>query len=511
MRRFFGFALTALSLVPFTISFPLLPDDKYGPLEKRAPNSKRAKAVKEAFEFAWSGYMKHAFPHDELRPVSNTPSDSRNGWGATAVDALSTAIIMDSPEIVKTILEHISKIDYSKTNSGVNLFETTIRYLGGMLSGYDLLSENNMGQNPDHIKALLTQSKKLADVLKYAFNTPSGIPSNNLIIGDQLTDGGTSNGIATIGTLILEWMHLSDLTGDPEYGRLAEKGESYLLKPKTAGAEPFPGLIGSELNTTTGHFLNSDISWGAGSDSFYEYLIKMFIYDESRFKTYRDRWVLAIESSIKHLKVLLPLRPEFTFLAPYSNKKLGSSSQHLACFNGGNFLLGGQVLNRQDFVKFGLDLVKGCRHTYSSTATKIGPEGFSWDKSRVPKGQRSFYIKNGFFITSKDYNLRPEVIESYYHAYRITGDIKYQDWVWEAFEALVRTCRTDSGFSAISNVNTLDGRKKKNFQESFLFAEVMKYAYMTFAPEASWQVAREGKNKFVFNTEAHPLKVRTKG
>lgn len=54
---------------------------------------------------------------------------------------------MDSPEIVKTILEHVSKLDYSKTDTQVSVFETTIRYLGGMLSGYDLLSQNDMGQN----------------------------------------------------------------------------------------------------------------------------------------------------------------------------------------------------------------------------------------------------------------------------------------------------------------------------------------------------------------------------
>lgn len=37
----------------------------------------RAAAVKEAFQFAWDGYYKYAFPHDELHPVSNGYSDSR--------------------------------------------------------------------------------------------------------------------------------------------------------------------------------------------------------------------------------------------------------------------------------------------------------------------------------------------------------------------------------------------------------------------------------------------------
>jgi hypothetical protein len=40
-------------------------------------NRQRADAVKEAFTFAWDGYHKYAFPHDELHPVTNGFSDSR--------------------------------------------------------------------------------------------------------------------------------------------------------------------------------------------------------------------------------------------------------------------------------------------------------------------------------------------------------------------------------------------------------------------------------------------------
>lgn len=100
----------------------------------------RAQTVKDAFLHAWDGYYKYAFPNDELHPVDNGFGNSRNGWGASAVDALSTALIMELPEVVDQIVDHIATIDYSKTNTTVSLFETTIRYLGGMLSGYDLLT-----------------------------------------------------------------------------------------------------------------------------------------------------------------------------------------------------------------------------------------------------------------------------------------------------------------------------------------------------------------------------------
>jgi mannosyl-oligosaccharide alpha-1,2-mannosidase len=46
---------------------------------------------------------------------------------------------MDIPEVVDQILDFIPKIDFTKSKDPVDLFETTIRYLGGMLSAYELL------------------------------------------------------------------------------------------------------------------------------------------------------------------------------------------------------------------------------------------------------------------------------------------------------------------------------------------------------------------------------------
>ena len=47
------------------------------PPDNSTVNAQRAAAVKEAFQFAWDGYYKYAFPHDELHPISNGYSDSR--------------------------------------------------------------------------------------------------------------------------------------------------------------------------------------------------------------------------------------------------------------------------------------------------------------------------------------------------------------------------------------------------------------------------------------------------
>ena len=309
--------------------------------------------------------------------------------------------------------------------SGVSLFETTIRYLAGMLSAYDLLRGplSDLNTNTSAVDSLLTQSRSLADTLRFAFDTATGIPINNLFT-DQTTDGSTSNGLATIGTLQLEWQHLSDLTGDPQYGDLAQKAETYLLNPQPAFAQPFPGLLGTNVNITSGQFLDATGGWNGGDDSFYEYLIKMYVYDSSRFSNYSDRWTLAADSTIKYLTSHPSSQPQLTFLSSFVNTSFVNVSEHLTCFDGGNFILGGQVLGRQDYIDFGLQLVNGCHNTYDSTATMIGPEQFSWDTFSISPEETDFYNEHGFYITNPSYGLRPEVIESFYYAFRATGEEK---------------------------------------------------------------------------------------
>ncbi|KAI5297850.1 maturation of Asn-linked oligosaccharides protein [Ascosphaera atra] len=452
-------------------------------------NADKADAVRDAFRFAWDGYYKYAFPHDELRPVSNGSSDSRNGWGASAVDALSTAIIMDLPDVVEDIM-------ISKSVSLRLLFDTWEECCPDTI--YSRRERAPLVMNLKD--RLLEQSQNLADVMKFAFESPTGIPWNNLNITAKTTVSYTRPYTQRKATdRYIGWGK------DKRYGKLAQKGEEYLLHPKPKSREPFPGLIGSKVSIETGELQDARVSWGGGDDSFYEYLIKMYIYDPKRFEEYKDRWVDAIESSMKHLGS--DAAPNVTFLMDWYEGRENKHSGHLNCFDGGNFVLGGQVLKRQDIIDYGLKLVAGCHATYAATTTGIGPESFGWDSSKVPSNQKDFFKKNGFYIDNFSYQLRPEVIESFYYAWRATGDTMYRDWVWDAFVAIRKYARTSSAFTSISNVMDSAGGKKSDFQESFLYAEVLKYCYLTFSEEAAWQVASDGKNEFVYNTEAHPVRV----
>lgn len=213
------------------------------------------------------------------RNVKDHADSSRNGWGASAIDAFSTAIIMQNKGVVDEILGHIPNINWSVSyeDESVSLFETTIRYIGGLLSGFDLLSGPSHGlcDDSEKLSGILQQAVNLANNLSFAFETSTGIPYNNLFVSNRSNDGSTTNGLATIGSLVLEWTHLADLTGNATYAALTQKAESYLLDPQPASAEPFPGLVGTNVNISNGMFIDASGGWNGGDDSFYEYLIKV--------------------------------------------------------------------------------------------------------------------------------------------------------------------------------------------------------------------------------------------
>ena len=168
-------------------------------------------------------------------------------------------------------------------------------------------------------------------------------------------------------------------------------------------------------------------------------------------------------------------------------------------------MLGGKIFERDDLVQFGKDITAGCRHTYKSTETGIGPESFTW-KPKAPVDQQAFFMANGWWSNSREYNLRPEVIESYYYGWKLTGDITYREWAWEAFRAINTICRTPIGYAPLNDVRNPSAGFGE-FQESFWFAETLKYFWLIFGGSDDTNVGvANGPQTWVFNTEAHPVK-----
>lgn len=184
--------------------------------------------------------------------------------------------------------------------------------------------------NTASLQLILSQAKRLADNLKVAYSTKSGININGLEFhgkGNIIAHQDPQSGIAGC-TLPLEWQRLSDLTGDSQYGDLNKRAVSYFLTPYPQSNQPFPGLIGQNFDPTNGHSLEANGGWTGGSDSFYEYLIKAFIYNKADYEKYKEKWTLAADSSMRFLASNPSSRPDLTWLGTYSGTTINYNSQH---------------------------------------------------------------------------------------------------------------------------------------------------------------------------------------
>ncbi|RCH83920.1 hypothetical protein CU098_008294 [Rhizopus stolonifer] len=198
--------------------------------ETTIPNTDhRAEMVRNAFRHAWKGYTDYAYGHDELQPMTNGTTDSRNGWGATIFDALDTLLIMGLEEEYQQAFEHVRRVDWTHSEEPSKTFETNIRYLGGLLSAYDL--------RPDPI--LLEKARELAEyVIMPAFDTPNRIPAAfvNVVTGRPIRD--TEIVLAEFGSLQLELVRLSQVTGDDRY----ERAGNHIIEMISEVPSRMPGL-----------------------------------------------------------------------------------------------------------------------------------------------------------------------------------------------------------------------------------------------------------------------------
>lgn len=181
---------------------------------------------------------------------------------------MSTAVLFEKEDVVVQILHFIAALNLGVVTGGtrIQVFEVTIRHFAGMISAWDLLTGPfaHLAQDESLRKGLYEKMVEMGNILSCAFDVTSGIPRDWLDPVSCQTDDGTVNMIAGIGTTILEFGRLTDITGNKTYVELAERAESYLLMPLTG--EPYPGLLGSSVSVYTAEILNARGSWGAFSD-----------------------------------------------------------------------------------------------------------------------------------------------------------------------------------------------------------------------------------------------------
>lgn len=200
----------------------------------------RLDKVKETFLISWNQYKKYAWGRDEVMPVSLIGSDPFAGWAATLVDALDTLLIMDLKSEFREAVEVIKDINFATTFRGdIPLFETVIRYLGGLLAAYDLSNE----------PILLRKATELGDNLMGAFDTPNHMPLVSFLWteADQKYSfrGYTRSSLAEIGSLSVEFTRLAQLTGNSTYFDAIDRITTaiYELAPTTGIPYLFPSYL----------------------------------------------------------------------------------------------------------------------------------------------------------------------------------------------------------------------------------------------------------------------------
>lgn len=81
---------------------------------------------------------------------------------------------------------------------------------------------------------------------------------------------------------------------------------------------------------------------------------------------------------------------------------------------------------------------------------------------------------------------------------------RYREWGWQIFEAFEKYTKVDSGgYSSLDDVTVLPPRRRDKM-ETFFMGETLKYLYLLFADSSTIPL-----NKYVFNSEAHPLPIIT--
>lgn len=165
----------------------------------------------------------------------------------------------------------------------VQVFEANIRLLGGLLSAHLLITDPDQPFGsitpPDYDNQLIDLAHDLASRLLPAFDQSStGLPYPrvNLRHGVPRTQEcdwcPTHTCTAGAGSLLLEFGLLSRLLEDPIYESVARRAARTLWLKRAKST----GLLGNVIDVETGEWIGKMSGLGAGIDSFYEYLMKVF-------------------------------------------------------------------------------------------------------------------------------------------------------------------------------------------------------------------------------------------
>lgn len=489
--------------------------------------------VETVFLESWRNYVKYGWGYDIYSPISQTGRNMANngqpmGW--IIVDALDTLMIMyngteSNKEEFRTEIDRATEwieksLDFD-IDQDVNVFETTIRMLGGLLSGYHLATELDLPSRYTDI--YLEKATDLGHRLAKAFlSTEIGIPyssinlSNGNTMKNHVDDGASATSEFT--TLQMEFKYLAYLTGNNTFWELVEGVYEPMYKNNNLLSSQWQGLVPIFTFPDTGLFRGNEIRLGSRADSFYEYLLKQ--YQMTGEQLYYELYKVSMDG-VKRNLLGKSLPNHYLFIGEKMSGLRGALSpkmDHLVCFMGGLLAMGATEgypiaearkmsfwnARREEDWKVANDYTEGCYQIYAQIPTGIAPEiaFFNVDNSELPFWKSP---KGDFWVKPLDrHNIqRPEEIESIMFLYQLSKDPKYRQWGYNIFKSFANNSCVDCDKPETRRYTSLDdvieGRPRDNM-ESFWLAETLKYAYLLFSDNVDLR-------SMVFNTEAHPFPV----
>ncbi|KAI2472524.1 glycoside hydrolase family 47 protein [Annulohypoxylon bovei var. microspora] len=541
----------------------------------------------DMFYHGFDNYMNIAFPEDELRPVSCTPltrdplnprnialNDVLGNYSLTLIDSLSSLAILASapPDSKNTGPKALSDFQDGvvalvaqygdgrpgpsgqgargrgfDVDSKVQVFETVIRGVGGLLSahlfavgelpiaGYNPRGVINDEDDSDIEKhpipwpnrfkydgQLLRLALDLAQRLLPAFYTQTGLPYprvnlrygipfylNSPLHGSNIDPKPaedapeiTETCSAGAGSLVLEFTVLSRLTGDPRFEQAAKRAFWAVWSRRSN-----IGLIGAGVDAEGGHWIGGFSGIGAGIDSFFEYALKTHILlsgqelpNQTMPQGHDGDWLdpnqiyhpLSDEDNSAdsflqawhHAHAAIKRHLYSDLHHPhYVNAHMSTGSPQAYWIDSLGAYYSGLLALAGE-----LDEAIETHLVYTALWTRYSalPERWSVREGRIEGGL-------GWWPG------RPEFIESTYHLYRATRDPWYLYAGEMVLKDINRRCWTKCGWSGLQDVNT---GEKSDRMESFFLGETAKYLYLLFDPD---HPLNKLDASYVFTTEGHPL------
>jgi mannosyl-oligosaccharide alpha-1,2-mannosidase len=440
------------------------------PFPRVAADEAKQESVKGAFVHAYHSYERFCFGRDELAPVTKKCKDFIHS-GLTIIDSLTTLIIMNLTNEYQRARDFVEN---SFMPSGTwSVFEFVIRCLGGLLSAGELTGD----------KLFLDTAIAVGLAMLPLFEAKGGFFNSRFkIVTDaprhfRVTAGVGDWCLAEVGTFQLEFLTLAKLTGDRRFVTTAM----------------------NVYRRIWGNFLNNGLvsrHIGTGRDSYYEYIIKSYLLTGGVSDRLLDRHLMIVRD-IKSKLMFKTLREKLIGIGELTDHGLDPEMEHLATFAGGLFAVGSVTGNPHALEDLGIadELARTYSTVYRGFQSGVMPERVRYNLDD-PAAERDFRTGH-----DRSYILRPESVESVYVMWKFTGLQKYRDYAWEMFKGINRSCRVAGGFAPIADADA-ERPEHVDEMESFFLAETLKYLYLTFSDSNVLSPA-----EWVFNTEAHPLRV----